>query len=320
MLGCVLSLPSASAATQRFDYDPLGRLVPHVDSDGQVTEYVDNAVGNVLEVHRAGTADQLVATIQSVAPASARRGQAIAVHAIGTNFTGARWRHSYDRRIELSSSTDFTTATAVRPDGRQLRFNLSGGAWVPDADIVDRLVRLTDGGGNPTGWSYTTVNEETEEYDVNGRLVSTTNRAGLKQTLSSDGNARLASVTDPFGRQLLFAYDALDRIATMTAPNGIHTYAYVASNVSGDVLGNLDSVTYPDTKVRRYHYNESAYTGGANLPSAPTGITDENDSRFAIFKYDTSNCRDAGCRAGWCPARVGRGELFTDAGEDHAAG
>ena len=202
---------------------------------------------------------------------------------------GAHWRHSYDRRIELYTSTYFSTVTALRPDGRQLLFNLSGTAWVPDADIVDRLVRLTDGGGTPTGWTYTSTDDEVEEYDANGRLISITHRTGLKQTLGYDGNGRLASVTDPFGRQLQFTYDALNRIATMTAPNGQYQYAYVARNVAGDVLGNLDTVTYPDTKVRKYHYNESTYTSGYNLPSALTGITDENNSRFAIFKYDLYN-------------------------------
>src|SRR6185312_491031 len=38
---------------------------------------------------------------------------------------------------------------------------------------------------------------------------------------------------------------------------------------------------------KSYLYNESAYTGGTNLPQALTGITDESGARFATFKYDS---------------------------------
>jgi YD repeat-containing protein len=49
----------------------------------------------------------------------------------------------------------------------------------------------------------------------------------------------------------------------------------------------LTSVTYPDGKIRTYHYNEQAYTSNTNLPNALTGITDENGVRFATYTYDT---------------------------------
>jgi RHS repeat-associated protein len=67
----------------------------------------------------------------------------------------------------------------------------------------------------------------------------------------------------------------------MTDPaNGIYQYTY-------DSVGNLTSVTFPDGKIRTYHYNEAAFTSGANLPNALTGITDENGVRFATYTYDT---------------------------------
>ncbi|QOJ22365.1 MAG: RHS repeat protein [Gammaproteobacteria bacterium] len=66
----------------------------------------------------------------------------------------------------------------------------------------------------------------------------------------------------------------------MTDPaNGIYQYAY-------DANGNLTSVIYLDGKARTYHYNEAAYTSGASLPNALTGITDENGIRFATYTYD----------------------------------
>ncbi len=45
-------------------------------------------------------------------------------------------------------------------------------------------------------------------------------------------------------------------------------------------------MTYPNLKVRSYYYNEPAYTNGANLPHALTGMTGENGVRFATYRYD----------------------------------
>jgi uncharacterized protein RhaS with RHS repeats len=97
---------------------------------------------------------------------------------------GRNWKLGIDRRVTLDTPT---FATAMRPDGRRLVFRLSGGAFVPDADIADRLVKLTDAGGVLTGWRYIpAATEETETYDAAGRLVSVANRAGLAWSLAYD--------------------------------------------------------------------------------------------------------------------------------------
>ena len=62
----------------------------------------------------------------------------------------------------------------------------------------------------------------------------------------------------------------------MTDPSGgVFTYTYGANN-------NLISVTYPDLKVRTYHYENASFV------NALTGITDENGVRFATWSYDAS--------------------------------
>ncbi|MDO8894872.1 MAG: hypothetical protein Q7U93_07890, partial [Nitrosomonas sp.] len=131
-------------------------------------------------------------------------------------------------------------------------------------------------------WVLTTIRDTIEHYDTTGKLLSITNRDGRTQTLSYDANDRLSTVTDDTGRALSFTYDGSSRINTLTDPaNGVFQYTY-------DAAGNLASVTYPDAKTRTYHYNESIYIeGGANLPNALTGITDENGVRYATYTYDT---------------------------------
>jgi YD repeat-containing protein len=106
-------------------------------------------------------------------------------------------------------------------------------------------------------------------------LLAIQNRAGSVQTLSYDSSGRLTRIADPVGRVLQLSYDGAGRLAALTGPAGnVTSYGY-------DSIGNLTSVTYPDAAVRTYLYENPS------LPSALTGIIDENGSRFATWAYDT---------------------------------
>ena len=216
---------------------------------------------------------------------------------------GTGWQIKYDQSIIFNSPLPASIATFNRPDGRIFSFtlNTSSGKWVPDADIPDSLVQLP----NATGWRYATSDDEVEIYDVNGKLQSITDRAGHNQTLTySDGTAGLNGgyvldasgnptnsvlpvglpirVAAASGRLLSFGYDISSRIVKITDPSGdSYLYAY-------DATGNLVTVTYPDGRAKTYLYGEAAYTSGASLPHALTGITDENGSRFATYRYDST--------------------------------
>jgi YD repeat-containing protein len=195
---------------------------------------------------------------------------------------GARWRVSFDRSVARLQASSSDAAAVHRADGKIYYFDRVGGVFVARADVADRLVELTSG-GQTTGYQYTGADgDEVETYDAAGHLSSTTNREGLTQTFGRDEHGRVSTVTDAFGRQLSVAYDIADRVASITDPaGGVYQYAYDSNN-------NLVSVTYPDTRQRTYQYNESANTGGASLPNALTGITDENSIRYATYKYDST--------------------------------
>ena len=167
----------------------------------------------------------------------------------------------------------------------------------PPADVNDRATKLSN------GWSvYNAGNDATEFFDFTGRLKTITARNGQVHTLTYSDASTPASiapksgllirVTNPFGRQLNFTYDSQARLATMTDPSGgVYTYAYdegTSITVAGtnSPAGNLTSVTYPDGSKRAYWYNEQDKTGNTNLPSALTGITDENGVRFATWTYN----------------------------------
>lgn len=187
-----------------------------------------------------------------------------------------------------------------RPDGRFFDYSFNSGtqSWRSDVDTKSILVQLP----NNAGWRYTnTDSDEVEIYSDSGKLQSITTRGGVVQTLTySDGTSGanggyvldssgnptstilsgglLIRVTDSFGRVLSFGYSALNHVVKATdSAGGVYRYAY-------DSVGNLSSVTYPDSKVRTYVYNEQVNTANTNLPSALTGIVDEDGVRFATYK------------------------------------
>lgn len=185
---------------------------------------------------------------------------------------GAHWRSQFERRVLYSESA--ARATVFREDGRGFTFVLAGGVWTPDADVRDRLTKLSSG-ANPAGWRYNLADGSVENYDLVGRLISITDPAGRVTTLAYDGSGRLASITGPFGHQLTLSYDAQNRVATLTDPaTRVYSYAYDANN-------NLTRVTYPDTRARNYVYEN------ASLPNVLTGIIDENSDRFATYGFNS---------------------------------
>ena len=220
---------------------------------------------------------------------------------------GLQWRNALNRAIQNNSSANLTFS--YRPGGKVFTFtNPTGTSWLPDADITDRLVELKDTAGVRTGWTYTVDSTgEVETYDANGKLLSIKDRANNTQSMTYSCktvsatcpvvtpdpvalvDGLLIKVTDQLGRSLNFSYDNLNRIKTMTNPaGGSYTYTY-----STDGSNNLTSVTYPDNKTKTYLYGEAANVSttpnaGVNYANALTGIIDENNNRYATYRYDAA--------------------------------
>ena len=126
----------------------------------------------------------------------------------GSTGLPPNWRHTYARSIVLITNSSISTAIAVRPEGNAYFFTLSSGVWTPDSDVTARLDRLVDGAGVSTGWRYTAPDYTVEGYDVQGKLVSITDKGGRVQILTYTGT-QLTTVTDSFGRVLTFTYRLL---------------------------------------------------------------------------------------------------------------
>ncbi len=199
-----------------------------------------------------------------------RRYNSLALDA-ATPLLGPGWRLPIERALEPGTDT----LTARRPDGRLYRFTTDATGWHPaDPDIDERIeVR-------PTGWRLTTPEHTLEDYDSTGRLTRLTQADGTLIDLIRATDGTLLALQDAVGRRWSLGYDT-GRLASLTAPDGATVrYGYDA--------GQLTTVTYPDGTVRRYHYNEAAHTGGANLPRALTGLTDERGVRLLTWTYDAT--------------------------------
>jgi YD repeat-containing protein len=209
------------------------------------------------------------------------------------NPSASAWRHTYERAIRVSGvQGGLVGAYVIRETGRLLSFASTAGSWIGDADIADTLTELKDGSGVRIGWTYkVSADGSQESYDAAGRLIAVTQVNGSHQTLAydlptadgGDGNPyTLDTVTDDVGRQLHFTHDASGRLATAKDSAGsVFTLGY-------DAQSNLVSVAHTDGSSRTYQYNEPTYTGGARLPNALTGITDENGVRYATYVYNSS--------------------------------
>ena len=147
-----------------------------------------------------------------------------------------------------------------------------------------------------------------ERYNSNGRLISITDRSGRTQTLTYSCTTVSAScpvvtpasiapaagllirVSDYAGRSLSFTYNAKFQLTTLTDPAGhVTRYGY-------DTDGNLATVTYPDdtpadlidNPKKTYLYGELTHTANVSQPHALTGVLDENQVRYATYRYDAS--------------------------------
>jgi YD repeat-containing protein len=190
-----------------------------------------------------------------------------------------------------------------RSNGRILNFG-SATDLLPAIDINDRVAKQFDANGATIGYQvYNSANENKETYDLTGRLQSIISPNGNVQYFSYSDSATataiaplsglLIQVRDNFGYQIKLTYDALSRLSTMTDPTGgVYHYAYdepssivISQNTQ---IGNLTSVTYPNGSKRIYWYNEQDKVAAVDQPYLLTGITDENDKRYASIHYDTS--------------------------------
>jgi RHS repeat-associated protein len=191
------------------------------------------------------------------------------------------WTTNYDRWLVVNSAG--TQIIAHRPDGEQLTFNLTGGAWLPDTDVDMTLASS----GNT--WTLTLHDDTRETYTLTipiglagtAQLDAITARDGYTQTMAYDASGQLSSVTDSYGRALTFAYvnGLLTQVATPDSL--VLTYGYDSSGINPGVDDRLASVSYNTSPVTSQSYNYAAPS-----PFNLTSVIDEDGNAYTSFTYD----------------------------------
>ena len=188
---------------------------------------------------------------------------------------GGQWTSNWQRSLDINAAGSATPqVAAMREDGAVVTFSGNGTAWTATAG-QDTLQMIVDAGGNVTGWQYgVSATGMVETYGGTGKLQSVRERNGRTTSLTYNGANQLTTVTAPSGRSLTLAYDVQNRLASVRTPDGATTkYDY-------NTNGMLSTLTRPDATTRQYVYEN------INLPTALTGIIDENGGRYATYAYD----------------------------------
>ena len=209
---------------------------------------------------------------------------------------GRNWSFSFQKNIETISftvdgRTNLIGFNLARQDGRNIKFKKEAGQSTDYPVVLSDEIIIIEGDKTLRTATYKNGTVETYEMSLDaatntmsvGRLVSIRNIQGFTQTLTYNTQDQLESVADDNGNSLSFTYNAEGKMETMTDPDlNVYTYVY-----QGDLL---ESVIYPDSTPgdtsdnpsKTYHYEDTRF------PTALTGITNENNVRYATWEYDDS--------------------------------
>lgn len=153
--------------------------------------------------------------------------------------------------------TSYTAATrhfvATSPEGRQRFATL---------DAKGRVIATQTAGLDSARSSYDNLGRLSQQqvggrvftysYDARGRLLSTLDPLGRRDSLFYDGADRLIRRVLQDGRGILFAYDSSGNLTSLTPPSRpAHGFQYTAS----ELTQQYDPPGIPDPKPTRYFYN-----------------------------------------------------------------
>jgi YD repeat-containing protein len=203
------------------------------------------------------------------------------------------------RRLGVLNNQD--RISLVRPDGRRLEFRgpTDGSNYAPDADIEDRVERLT-----PAGWRVTTAQgDEVEYYDGQAQqaaVLSVVDRSGRTMRFSyadGQGGIRFASGSPNLG----FSFTA----PACSPPAGwVYQLASNGTNAGTPSFGRLLCVT--DHWGRQLHFQH-------NVNGQVTKIADPENAVYQ-FNYDgaSGGCSTLAFDNAACTARNLTSIVFPD--------
>lgn len=211
---------------------------------------------------------------------------------------GHGWTHSHDIRLAISASS----VGLIDGSGFHVRFHQEGSGYRAADNSGDRLVADA---GNWMLYRPTSV----MLFSPQGRLLERRHEDGSALTYTYDAYGRLEAISHSTGRALRLHYGGTSGTASITAVTSagitLASYTYAAA-------GQVETVTYPGSGTRIYHYEDSRF------PYHLTGITAEDNIRFSTFAYDAkgrvvSSQHEGGADGVTLVYNVQGGAIVTDA-------
>lgn len=202
------------------------------------------------------------------------------------------WSFSFDRDFNVdlqTSSNELQIVSGSFGDGSAFKFEMRAGAQT--LSRYDKRVTLKALSANYDDWVITAADGQVERYKkINGsyRMVSAHRADGESATFSYDAGNQLIKIADANGRSIHLTWrDGL--VESIASDSGSARYEYEQASLpeQGVVAGmaRLKAIHFHDSEERlissrRYHYEHEW------LRFLLTGITDENNTRFATYAYN----------------------------------
>ncbi|MHA7918843.1 RHS repeat-associated core domain-containing protein [Alloalcanivorax xenomutans] len=254
----------------RYTYDLLGNVTSITDAEGQVTSFVYDDLGRLLE-----TQDPVVE------PGEDKTDRVLLYDEAGNPLltedrSGRRQRNSYDKMNRLvgadylqdGSSYDWGYYGFGKPHIAGIDEEEEQKYYYQYTARYERKKMFDDRGGDIKDWIYS--------YDPAGNLATKTKPKGDVTTYQYDSMNRLVGMSNPEYLTASYHYDGAGRLIDRLLSNGAETH-YQYDN--DDRLVQLQSLSADGSAVEDLHY---LYDHVGNIVQ----ISDTASGRTVIYDYD----------------------------------
>ncbi|MEM7542808.1 MAG: RHS repeat-associated core domain-containing protein, partial [Pseudomonadota bacterium] len=246
-------------------YDLLGNITSITDAEGQVTTFIYDDLGRLIE-----TIDPIIESPTDKTERITQYDQAGNVLE-SEDRTGRIARHTYDvlnRRTQTDYLSDATSEMLIYDDyGDLVSLANDEVTYSYSYDARHSMLSKTDSRlGKGMSWTYDPV----------GNIKTKTNYEGDVTTFQYDSTNRLVAMTNPSFLQVSYHYDGAGRLLNRILSNGAKTdYAYDEDNR----LTGLKNVSADGTVIEDLIYTHDEV---GNISS----ITDNASSESTAYVYD----------------------------------
>jgi YD repeat-containing protein len=205
---------------------------------------------------------------------------------------GYVWSFSFERQLSVAAADTGRppgSVSLLSGDGTQTDFRETGGRYTTDAP-GHTLVPLTS---TFDEWMHTNPSGKLDHFKKFGSrylFINSTTKEGNSTLYSYDDAGKLDKISDAFGRVLTVKWNDEYSIESISGVDASLHYAYERFGLpDGLRLPGLQRLTHARVSdaggavlgEKQYHYGDDWATW-----FSLTGITDENNKRYATYSYD----------------------------------